>query len=84
MYSDSNVLQEFQNQTKGLIQQIAANPVPKQQNPNYLQQLKPGTSIPRGVNSLSMGMLALGIQDASAHNSKLFYFNSTKKKNSKT
>lgn len=69
MYSDSNVLQEFQNQTKGLIQQIAASPVPNKQNPNYLQQLKPSNQVPRGVNSLSMGMLALGIQDASSTNS---------------
>lgn len=99
MYSDANILQEFKNQTKGLIPapmlpSSASNPNPhqpqhqQQQNPasvsstiqslNYLQQLKPtANQVPRGVNSLSMNMLNLGIHDAMTSGGFFFLYKNT-------
>jgi hypothetical protein len=93
LYSDSNVFQEFQNQTKGLMPDVTAHSQPMSppaQTPNFhnqpkrqpsesnsatfhhnpqalVENLMP-SSAPRGCNSLSMGMLNLGIQDAASTN----------------
>ena len=81
IYSDSNVLQEFQNQTKGLIPEseqkrfmnnTATTSTFQNQNasPNYLQQLNQPSKQPRGTNSLSMHMLTKGIETAASTNGK--------------
>jgi hypothetical protein len=75
MYSDSNVFQEFQNQTKGLLTGASVNsnqPTYQQSttssflNQNFHQtKLSSSQSQqPRGVNSLSMRMLNSGIEQA--------------------
>lgn len=77
MYSDSNVFQEFQNQTKGILPEIGnKNPVSHGPstvssfaNQNYHSQ--PTNSQPIGTNSLSMRMLNQGINDAHSNNGKL-------------
>ena len=80
MYSDSNVFQEFQNQTKGLMADLNNNNNNKQnssesttssfQNTNYLQHLSQKQNPVRGANSLSMRMLNTGIQEVEGTNSK--------------
>jgi hypothetical protein len=59
IYSDTNVLQEFQNQTKGLMPEPRNQSTTSSfQNPSYNQQIKPNSSyLPRGTDSLSMHML---------------------------
>jgi hypothetical protein len=72
MYSDSNVFQEFQNQTKGLLTGHSNQSTSQQSttssflNQNF-HQTKHNSSQsqqPRGVNSLSMRMLNSGIEQA--------------------
>ena len=82
MYSDSNVFQEFQNQTKGIMPELPKNnqvlhqpsTVSSFANQNYNQQPKQYQQ-PIGPNSLSMKMLNQGISDAHVTNSKLRILN---------
>lgn len=74
MYSDSNVFQEFQKQTKGILPEIGnKNPISDRASTvssfaNQPQQVS--NNQPIGTNSLSMKMLNHGISEANATYSK--------------
>lgn len=78
MYSDSNVFQEFQNQTRGLIPDMGnkahQDTSSSFHSQNYLQSTR--SSQPKGANSLSMRMLNKGIEEVQGTSSKikLFFF----------
>ncbi|RNA10287.1 PDZ and LIM domain 3-like isoform X2 [Brachionus plicatilis] len=74
MYSDSNVFQEFQNQTKSILPEIA-NKNPVSQGPSTVSSFasqdyhpQPSSNPPIGTNSLSMKMLNHGINEAQTSN----------------
>ena len=64
MYSDSNVLQEFKNQTKGIMPDTKIqNPATYSQHQNSFKPL-PKPSVPRGADSLSMRMLDASLEQS--------------------
>ncbi|CAF1031168.1 unnamed protein product [Brachionus calyciflorus] len=77
MYSDSNVFQEFQNQTKGIMPELP-NSKPVSHGPSTVssfsnQSYNPqprSSNQPIGMNSLSMKMLNQGINEAQATSSQ--------------
>ena len=78
MYSDSNVFQEFQKQTKGILPEIGnKNPASDHASTvssfaNQMQPQKTSNTQPIGTNSLSMRMLNHGVSEANTNNCKHF------------